>query len=293
MKTANYNFQVSVVAAVFNEAEKIANCLKSLSNQNYKNIEIILVDDYSTDKTVAIAKQTSTSLELNLKIIKLNQHKERGVARNTGANKASGEYILFIDADMKLSKKVIAECIRLVRSNLDIKAIIIPEESFGESFWAKCRRLEKQCYIGDDRIEAARFFEKEAFWKVGSWNDKMISGEDWDLTRRIRARYRVARIKSFIYHHEYKLTLWKAIKKKFYYASVSGIYLEKNPLSVLTLVFFIFRPAYLRNWRLIIFDPVHGVGMFFLKGAELIAGLLGFLYSKLGYHVLVSSLRQK
>lgn len=291
MKTARIKKNISVIIPAYNEEKNIKFCLESLSRQTYKDIEIVLIDDCSKDETALIAKKTSTFLRLNLKIIKLSKHKERGIARNTGAKKSTGNYLFFIDADMTLDKNVISECVRLVQNNSYIKAVVIPEESFGGGFWAKCRQLEKRCYLKDDRIEAARFFEKEAFWKVGSWNDKMISGEDWDLTRRIRFRYRVARIKSFIYHHEYKLTLWKAIKKKFYYASVSGIYLEKNPLSILTLVFFIFRPAYLRNWRLIILDPVHGVGMFFLKGAELIAGLLGFLYSKLGYHILVSSLR--
>lgn len=284
MRTANINFKISVVIPTFNEMDKIGNCLKSLSKQSYKDIEIILVDDCSKDQTVLIAEKTAISLRLSLKIIKLNKHKERGIARNIGAKKSTGDYLLFIDADMKIGKNVISECIKLVHYNYNIKAVIIPEESFGEGFWAKCKQLEKNCYLGDDRIEAARFFEKKAFWNVGGWDKKMVSGEDWDLTRRVRSKYKVGRIKSFIYHNEYKLTLWKAIKKKFYYASVSGIYLEKNPLSILSIIFFVFRPAYLKNWRLILADPIHGAGMFFLKGLELIAGFLGYLYSKFAYH---------
>lgn len=281
MKTANSKVKISVVIPFFNEADKIKQCLKSLSNQNYKNIEIILVDDYSNDRTALIAKEAGYSLGLDLKIIRLNRHQERGVARNMGAKKSASNFLLFIDADMKLGKNVIAECVRLMQKNLGIKAVIIPEESFGEGFWAKCRQLEKKCYLGDDMIEAARFFGKKAFWNVGGWDEKMVSGEDWDLTRRIRSKYRIGRIKSSIYHNEYKLTLWVAIKKKFYYASVSGIYLKKNPLDLLTMIFFIFRPSFLRNWRLILSDPFHGIGMFFLKIMELAAGGVGYLSSKL------------
>ncbi|MDO8657104.1 MAG: glycosyltransferase family 2 protein [Candidatus Levybacteria bacterium] len=281
MKDTNHNIRISVIIPAFNEYHKIGTCLKSLSEQNYRTIEVILVDDCSNDNTVLIAREKGLLLGLNLKIIQLTKRQERGIARNRGAKESIGDYLLFVDTDMIISKNVITECVRLILQNDDIKAVIIPEESIGEGFWAQCRHLEKLCYTGDNRVEAARFFEKKAFWKAGAWDNKMISGEDWDLTRRMRARYQVSRIKPLIYHNEYKLTLWEAIKKKFYYASVSGIYLEKNPLSILTLIFFVLRPAYLRNWRLIILDPIHGLGMFILKTAEITAGLLGFLYSKL------------
>lgn len=281
MKTANSNSRISVIIPVYNEQDKIEDCLKYLSKQTYRKIEIILVDDCSTDKTVLKAKKINSSLNLNLKIIQLNKHAERGIARNIGAKKATGDYLFFIDADMSLSMNVIDECIQFIKDNSDIKALIIPEKSIGEGFWAKCKQLEKKCYLGDETIEAARFFEKETFWKVGGWDSKMISGEDWDLTRRIRSKYKIGRIKSFIYHHEYKLTLWRTIKKKFYYGFVSGAYLEKNPLSIRTFILFVFRPSFIRNWRLIIFDPLHGIGMFFLKSMELIAGGVGYLYSKL------------
>lgn len=284
---------ISVIIPAYNEEKNIKSCLESLSKQSFKNFEAILVDDFSEDNTVEIAQEFGIKVGVELCILRQNKHQERGIVRNLGAKEVGGKYLFFIDADMQLEKDVLKECIQLVNDSPEIKAIIIPEESFGQGFWAQCRRLEKKCYLGDDRIEAARFFEKKAFWEVGGWDKKMVSGEDWDLTRRIRFRFQIGRIKSFIYHNEYKLTLWKAIKKKFYYASVSGIFLEKNPLTILGLVFFIFRPAYLRNWKLILSDPIHGAGMFFLKGTELTAGLLGFLYSKLGYRVLISPLRQK
>lgn len=108
----------------------------------------------------------------------------------------------------------------------------------------------------------------------------MISGEDWDLTRRTRQNFKIGRIHSYIIHNEGSLSLYKALRKKFYYGYVSGIYLEKNPLNIFSLIFFIFRPAYIRNWKIILADPVHGLGMFFLKGMEILAGGLGFIYSK-------------
>lgn len=282
MKTATAKNQtVSVIIPAYNEELKIADCLKSIADQSYKRLEVVLIDDFSTDKTAQAAEEIAKKNKLDLTVIRNNTHKERGISRNLGAKIAHGEYILFIDADMQLGRDVIRECIGAAKKNPDIKAIIIPERSFGEGFWAKCRRLEKRCYLGDDRIEAARFFEKNAFWEVGGWDEKMISGEDWDLTRRVRNIYGVKRIKSFIDHNEGNLSLSGAMRKKYYYASVSGVYIEKNPLNILSLIFFVFRPAYIRNWKKIASDPAHGLGMFFLKGAELIAGGVGFLVSKL------------
>lgn len=271
---------VSIIIPAYNEAGNIVTCLKSIAYQNYKNIEIILVDDNSKDETVILAEDLSKKEKINLKVIAQTGHKERGFTRNLGVKKALGDYLLFIDADMKLDKNVVSECVESIKNTAN-KAIIIPEESIGVGFWAQSRVLERRCYIGDPNIEAARFFEKGAFWKAGGWDDKMISGEDWDLTRRIRKKYSLGRINSFIYHNEGNLTLWKVIKKKFYYALKSDTYLKKYPIKFKDLVFFIFRPAYFRNWKLIFSDPIHGVGMFMLKITEMFAGALGLLFSRL------------
>lgn len=272
---------VSVIIPVFNEEKNISTCLESLQNQTYQKIEIIVVNDCSTDRTIDVVKKIKNTSGLNIKTVNMDRHKERGIARNTGAAYSKGSYLLFIDADMKLDKNVVKECVELINKDGEVKAVIISELSFGEGFWAKCRNLEKRCYIGDDVIEAARFFDKKAFDEVGGWDEKMVSGEDWDLTRRIRSKHKIGRIKSFIYHNEHDLTLWKAVKKKFYYASVSETYLAKNPINFSTFIFFILRPAYVRNWKLIVSSPHYGIGMFLLKGAEITAGAAGFLYAKL------------
>ncbi|MBI2018538.1 glycosyltransferase [Candidatus Daviesbacteria bacterium] len=281
MSNATGKALVSIIIPAFNEERIIGKCLESVARQSFKNIEVVLVDDCSSDNTNAVVQDKIKKLKLNLNLISLKSHQERGKVRNLGSKKAKGEYLLFIDADMILTKKVIAECLTKIMGKLDIGGIIIPEESRGVGFWAKCRRLEKKCYLGDDSIEAARFFKKNAFWKVGGWDEEMISGEDWDLTRRIREKYEVIRVNAEILHDEGKLTLWMVAKKKFYYAFKSGIYLKKYPLKITDLFFFIFRPAYLKNWKLILSDPTRGAGMFFLKAIEMFAGGIGYLFSKL------------
>lgn len=271
---------VSIIIPAFNEAKNIVNCLDSIAKQTYQKKEVILVDDFSTDNSAELAARESKTLKLDLKIISSKKHGERGVARNLGAKSAKGRYLLFIDSDMELGNDVISECVSVAEEE-NIKGIIIPEESKGEGFWAQSRKLEKRCYLGDDQIEAARFFEKKSFWEVGGWDEEMISGEDWDLTNRFRRKFAVGRIKVKIIHNEGRLSLAGVAKKKFYYASKAGVYLKRYPLKMGDLIFFIIRPAYLRNWKLLLSDPIHAAGIFILKFIELAAGGAGYLFSGL------------
>jgi arabinofuranan 3-O-arabinosyltransferase len=174
---------------------------------------------------------------------------------------------------MELTPNVVTECVEKVEKGFD--AVIIPEVSVGEGFWAKCRALEKECYIGDDLIEAARFFKREIFKKVGGYDGELVFGEDWDLNQRIRkAGYRIGRVRSFIKHNEGRLSLKEAILKKRHYGETLRAYKMKHPnearrqLSPL-------RPAFIKNWTKLIADPMHIIGMFVMKTCEFLYLLLG------------------
>ncbi|MEM2084187.1 MAG: glycosyltransferase, partial [Nitrososphaerota archaeon] len=98
------NSLVSIIITTKNEEKYIENCLKSLKNQTYKNIEIILSDSCSIDKTVEIAKKYTN------KIIIENTNIAAG--RNLGAKIANGEIFVFIDADAILSTNWIKEIVK-------------------------------------------------------------------------------------------------------------------------------------------------------------------------------------
>lgn len=274
---------VSVVIPAYNVQNIIKKCINSIANQTFgkRNIEIIIIDDVSTDKTKNSAFLEGKKNNLNLKVFTLKKHEERGVARNIGSKKAKGKYLLFLDADMKLANRVVEECLEVLTSNPKFKAVIIPEEAYGEGFWSACRKLEKKCYIGNDQIEAARFIETEAFWKVGGWDPTMISGEDWDLTRRLRERYQIARVNSLIYHYEGHLTLLFTARKKYYYGTTLLPYWRNNLAKSSFAVSMIVRPAYFNKRKLLLSDPVHALGMVILKAVEFSAMGAGLLRSRL------------
>ena len=110
---------VSVIVPVYNVASCINRCLRSLSSQTYKNTEIILVDDGSTDKSGLICDKFATNHN-NIKVI----HKPNGGlsdARNCGIDNATGEYLYFFDSDDVIHPNTIEILISLAqRYNADI-----------------------------------------------------------------------------------------------------------------------------------------------------------------------------
>lgn len=251
---------VSIIIATYNEEKNIELLLESCQLQNYKNLEIIVVDSTkTTDRTSEMAKK------MEVKVYKYGN--ERSVQRNFGVSKANGENVLILDADMKLSPTVVLECV-----NTHCDAVIIPEKSYGESYWARCKALERNCYIGDSEIEAARFFKKQLFLRVGGYNPDMISGEDWDLHGRIKVLTKVGRTKSVLFHNEGKMTLLGNLKKKIYYSQKSAAYIQENVSGFKQVFLYIFRPAYFRNWKALLGDPTHFVGFLIMKFLEFFAG---------------------
>lgn len=89
---------VSVIIPTFNSEKFIADAIESVQKQTYKNWEIIIVDDASTDETVALINQITLS-NSNITLYQLKKNSGTGVARNNALKYAKGRYIAFLDAD--------------------------------------------------------------------------------------------------------------------------------------------------------------------------------------------------
>lgn len=91
---------LSIVMPVYNEEEKIEACLKSIRNQDYPQdrIEIVFVDDDSTDDTVKISKK------YNIKLVRNGKH-DYDIGKSIGIKNATGEYVMFLDGDNILTRK--------------------------------------------------------------------------------------------------------------------------------------------------------------------------------------------
>ena len=88
--------KVSVIIPVHNSEKYILECLNSVINQTYKNLEIIVIDDKSTDNSVDLIKSIN---DPRIKLIQLKENVGAGVARNKGIEISTGDYICFLDSD--------------------------------------------------------------------------------------------------------------------------------------------------------------------------------------------------
>ena len=91
-------YKVSIIIPIYNVEQYLAQCLDSVINQTYKNIEIICVNDCSTDNTAQVISEYG-KFHQNLRLINHETNRRQGGARNTGVKVAEGDYILYIDAD--------------------------------------------------------------------------------------------------------------------------------------------------------------------------------------------------
>lgn len=100
---------VSVVIPVFNAEQFLDRCLKSIISQTYKKLEIILINDGSSDNSLKVCEKWSQTDE-RIKVI----HKENagaGMARNDGILSAKGKYIMFVDSDDYIDEKTVEKCV--------------------------------------------------------------------------------------------------------------------------------------------------------------------------------------
>lgn len=259
---------VSIIITTRNEEKNIERLLKSVKLQTYKNIEVIVVDNNSTDRTKLISKRFTKKI--------YNLGPERSAQRNLGAQKAKGEYVMILDADMELTPYVVEDCVQTASMG-NYKVLVIPEKTTGYGFIPTIRKFEREMYMGDLSIEVARFFSRHVFLAYGGYDLKLTGPEDYDLPYRISKKYKIGRSKEYIYHHEEALTLARLLKKRYYYASHGALYAQKHPELIRTQGNFLFRRAYFRNWRKFSKNPLRGLMFIFVKTLETVWAISGFI----------------
>ncbi len=239
---------ITTVITTKNSEKHLKNCIDSLITQLNKKDEIIIVDNYSNDKTFDIANKYGDKVKFYTK------GGERSIQRNFGIKKSKFEKILFLDSDMIISKNLIKK----INDKLDeYDAIYIEEMILGENLFNKIRRHERKLYSGT-YIDCVRAFKKKIFNKVGGFDESLTGPEDWDFNNKINLKYKthLLEIKKInfngkvsennyidtfiknnisinelysqcIYHNEIDLNLTEYIYKKAYYSESFKIYKDK------------------------------------------------------------------
>ncbi len=146
---------VSVIIPVYNAEKYLDRCVQSVSDQSYKNLEIILIDDGSTDNS----SQICDSYADNDKRIHVIHQKNSGVscARNVGIECSSGEYVMFVDADDWLDNNYIEKMV------IGIKNSDVSISNFKSIHAENGLRKREYKYIGDNREIDSRAFLLDCF----------------------------------------------------------------------------------------------------------------------------------
>lgn len=113
----NFNIRnndlVTVVVPVYNTSNKLIKCVESLMKQSYRNIEILLINDGSTDNSLEVCKYLS-NIDDRIKVIS-QDNKGLSEARNTGISNAKGEFICFVDSDDYVEYEMIEELLKGIK----------------------------------------------------------------------------------------------------------------------------------------------------------------------------------
>ena len=146
------NELVSIITPTYNSAKYISEAIQSVQKQTYRNWEMLIVDDCSSDNTIAIVEQFMED-DHRIHLLKLNKNSGAGVARNSAITEAKGKYIAFLDSDdlwkpEKLSKQIefmkankipftfsFYECINEDGKSLNIRVEAPPKLSYIKLFF--------------------------------------------------------------------------------------------------------------------------------------------------------------
>ena len=187
------NKLVSVIIPVFNASLYIQKCITSLINQSYSNIEVICVDNNSTDNSLQILKQLQ-SQDNRVKIFS-NAIKGASATRNKGLAEASGKYIVFVDSDDWVGVDYVKNLYEAIESNnVDmicsvINQVLSKEEIFTDE-WSNYSLFGKYniIYTADDLLNrfgllytgpVGKIFKKNIIDKYNlKFNENLIIGED-------------------------------------------------------------------------------------------------------------------
>lgn len=184
---------VSVIIPSYNRAHLIEKCVRSVLAQTYQNIEVIVVDDASTDNTEAIVKNISDS---RVKYLRLPSNSGACAARNEGIRLASGTYIAFNDSDDQwLPEKLQRQLEFLQEKNADIAVCKMECKDTDGNFLHYFPNKSGSCKISYDDLlryncaSTQTFFGKASCFKETPFDIRMPRLQDWDEALRLSQKY--------------------------------------------------------------------------------------------------------
>jgi glycosyltransferase involved in cell wall biosynthesis len=213
---------LSIIIPTRNEAHNIAACLASFEQAAKAGCcERIVVDNHSPDKTADLARAAGARV--------YEQGPERSAQRNRGVREACGEYVFFLDADMRVPEATLREILDLLAAPDAPDGLYIPEVRAGRGWWGRVRNFERSFYNGTC-IDALRVMRRTTLLAAGGYDEALYAGEDWDLDLRfLPLAGWTAITRGSLLHDEGLFTLGRHLAKKRYYSGNLSRYHQKWP----------------------------------------------------------------
>lgn len=266
------NVLVSVIVPTKNSAATLGACLKSIQDQSYKNIEIIVVDNFSSDDTKQIAlKYTEKFFE---------KGPERSAQVNFAVEQAIGDYVYKVDSDFVLKSEVVAECVAQAAKGYD--AVVVHNTPDVRVSWiAKIRKFEVDMYKYDITHSSARFVKKSIYQSVGGFNVNITAGEDYDFQNKLnRAGVKTGFVDAEALHVGEPTNFWLHMAKYYKYGKDFVHYKHENVQESKQQLSF-FRGVYIRNWKKFVYHPFVGVAFILYSMCKFGFGGVGYFIGKI------------
>lgn len=184
---------VSVIIPCYNVESYISECLDSALNQTHSNVEIICVDNNSTDRTVDILNNYKQNYFDKIQILFENQ-KGAPFARNKGLSLARGEWVQFLDADDLLLPNKIANQLSLLHNKLDnvgfVSGACIKQKKDNTKIVININQEDgfKALFVAQLGNTCSNLFSRDALLNIGGWSENHQSSQESDLMFRILTR---------------------------------------------------------------------------------------------------------
>ena len=269
---------ISVVVRTLNSAETIEDCLTSLSSQTYRDYEVLVVDEHSTDHTLQIVQKYPT---------RVFQNSPARNPCNRGIEEARGKIVAFIDSDCIAPPDWLT---RIVEHFGEGGVAAVGGEEFSPStsnYWPRCfealRKMEKKFLFHWGSLEQVSTcnvaYRKDALLEVGGFHDDLFHGEETELNWRLtKSKWKIVFDPKLAVQHNRRSTLGKYLKQQFSAGIGVGRLVRMHPQ--------ILKPSHLAMVGLLVTTMILAVLLLshrFSVALQLVGGFLAFAVAVSSY----------